>query len=94
VVPFKREEIEGAGLSIGYCYVGVDKRVVQTFGGEAPLDVLELEWAPRQGSFDVQLEEDVLVPAGRPERRFRGIYHLSGEGLLYVWSVRSRAAPS
>jgi hypothetical protein len=85
-VPFKRAHIEGDDLLLDYCYVGVDKRVVQTIGGEDPLDVLQLEWPPSQGRFDVELDEDVLVPEGSPERRFRGVYHLSDEGLLYVWS--------
>jgi hypothetical protein len=85
-VPFKRDEIESAGLLLDYCYVGVDKRVVQTIGGDAPLELLDLVWTPRQGRFDVQLDEDVLVPEGSRERRFSGMYHLSDDGLLYVWS--------
>jgi hypothetical protein len=85
-VPFKREEIEKGGLLLDYCYVGVDKRVVATIGGDNPLDVLRLEWTSRSGQFDYQLDDAILAPQGSGERRFRGIYHLTDEGLLYVWS--------
>jgi hypothetical protein len=86
-VPFKRDENEPAEASLDYCYVGVDKSVVATIGGDTPLDVLALTWTARQGSFDIQLDaEDVLMPAQSAVRRFRGTYHLSDEGLLYIWS--------
>ncbi len=59
-VPFKREENEVPKVSLAYCYIGVDKRVVATIGGETPLELLALTWTARQG----QLRH----PARRRER--------------------------
>jgi hypothetical protein len=85
-VPFMRDEIQAASVVLDYCFVGVDRRVAEAMASDEPLTLLSMTWSERSGTFDVPMPDGILVPRNSVERRFRGIYQLSGDGLVYVWS--------
>lgn len=85
-VVFLRENHEPPDRLLDYCFIGVDKRIIQDMLSDDIYKLLERSWPDLQGEFSMQISGAVVVPKGSQERRFYGRFHLSGDGLIYIWS--------